>query len=75
MKAKRLSGKKISAKLREEMKREVETLKLEHDLVPGLAVVLVGDDPASVSYVKSKRQACLDLGLSSVECRSSTRIL
>ena len=74
MKAKRLSGKKISAKLREEMKREVETLKLEHDLVPGLAVVLVGDDPASVSYVKSKRQACLDLGLSSVECRLKAEV-
>jgi methylenetetrahydrofolate dehydrogenase (NADP+)/methenyltetrahydrofolate cyclohydrolase len=69
MSGKRLSGKKISATMREEMKREAAALRQEHGVIPGLAVVLAGDDPASVSYVESKRQACADVGLHSVERR------
>ncbi len=69
MSARRLSGKKISAEMRDEMKLEVAALQKEHGLVPGLAVVLVGGDPASISYVESKRQACADVGLNSTECR------
>jgi methylenetetrahydrofolate dehydrogenase (NADP+)/methenyltetrahydrofolate cyclohydrolase len=53
-----LSGKELAAKMREEMKTEIAKLKDEHNLVPGLAVVLVGDDPASISYVKGKEKAC-----------------
>ena len=49
------------------MKVEVEQLKVAHGLIPGLAVVLVGDDPASVSYVKGKRKACAEIGVYSQE--------
>ncbi|OPX23440.1 MAG: bifunctional methylenetetrahydrofolate dehydrogenase/methenyltetrahydrofolate cyclohydrolase, partial [Candidatus Latescibacteria bacterium 4484_107] len=49
-----LDGKKVSGEMRAEMTAEIERLKTEHHIVPGLAVVLVGDNPASLSYVKGK---------------------
>jgi len=64
---KRLDGREISAEIRAEMKADIERLKEEHELVPGLAVVLVGDNPASLSYVRSKGKACEELGLHSVQ--------
>lgn len=62
-----LDGKAIASKMREEMKAEVERLKNMHNLVPGLAVVLVGDNPASISYVRGKRKACDEVGIYSEE--------
>lgn len=56
-----LSGKDVSQAIREEIKQEVERLKAV-DLQPGLAVVLVGEDPASQVYVRNKHKACLELG-------------
>ncbi len=67
MVARRLDGREIAAQMREEMQAEVASLKAEHGVVPGLAVVLVGDNPASLSYVRSKAQACQDLGMHSVQ--------
>jgi len=67
MAAKILSGNKVAKQMRAEMTAEVEQLKKEHDVVPGLAVVLVGDNPASMSYVKGKRKACDEIGIHSVE--------
>ena len=64
---KRLDGREISAEMRAEMKADIERLQEEHDLVPGLAVVLVGNNPASLSYVRSKGKACEELGLHSVQ--------
>ncbi|MBT5453130.1 MAG: bifunctional methylenetetrahydrofolate dehydrogenase/methenyltetrahydrofolate cyclohydrolase FolD [Gemmatimonadetes bacterium] len=64
---KRLDGREISAEMRAEMKADIERLQEEYDLVPGLAVVLVGDNPASLSYVRSKGRACEELGLHSVQ--------
>ena len=64
---KRLDGREISAEIRAEMKADIERLQEKHDLVPGLAVVLVGDNPASLSYVRSKGRACEELGLHSVQ--------
>ena len=64
---KRLDGREISAEIRAEMKADIERLQEEHELVPGLAVVLVGDNPASLSYVRSKGKACEELGLHSVQ--------
>ncbi len=64
---KRLDGREISADMRAEMKADIERLQEEHELVPGLAVVLVGDNPASLSYVRSKGKACEELGLHSVQ--------
>jgi methylenetetrahydrofolate dehydrogenase (NADP+)/methenyltetrahydrofolate cyclohydrolase len=57
-----LDGKKLSAKIRENVKVEVQKLQ-KKDITPGLAVVLVGEDPASAAYVKMKSKACKDAGI------------
>jgi methylenetetrahydrofolate dehydrogenase (NADP+)/methenyltetrahydrofolate cyclohydrolase len=62
-----LDGKELAASLRSEMKEDVARLKAEHDLIPGLAVVLVGDNPASISYVRGKQKACDEIGVFSQE--------
>lgn len=49
-----ISGTEFSAGLRDEIKRKVALLKQEHSIVPGLAVVLIGEDPASQIYVRNK---------------------
>jgi methylenetetrahydrofolate dehydrogenase (NADP+)/methenyltetrahydrofolate cyclohydrolase len=58
-----LSGTELAQKMRDEMKAELAELKQKHNLVPCLAVILVGDDPASVSYVKGKEKACAEVGI------------
>ncbi len=67
MVALRLDGREIAAQVRAEMQGEVARLKSECSLVPGLAVVLVGENPASLSYVRSKTQACQELGMHSLQ--------
>ena len=67
MAAKILSGNEVAKQMRAEMTAEVEQLKTEHSVVPGLAVVLVGDNPASISYVTGKKKACAEIGIHSVE--------
>src|SRR5476651_2385504 len=62
---KRIDGKAIAAETNAQSKREVERLTAL-GLTPGLAVVLVGDDPASRAYVRSKEKMCRELGLHSV---------
>jgi methylenetetrahydrofolate dehydrogenase (NADP+)/methenyltetrahydrofolate cyclohydrolase len=57
-----LDGKKLSAKIRENVKVEVQKLQ-KKDITPGLAVILVGEDPASAAYVKMKSKACKDAGI------------
>jgi len=61
MSAQWIDGKKISGEIREEIKQEVARLK-ERGIRPGLAVVLVGDDPASQVYVRNKARTCEELG-------------
>ncbi|MDG0789774.1 bifunctional methylenetetrahydrofolate dehydrogenase/methenyltetrahydrofolate cyclohydrolase FolD [Cohnella ginsengisoli] len=61
MSAQIIDGKRIAAEIREEIKRETESLKAK-DVRPGLAVVLVGEDPASQVYVRNKAKACEELG-------------
>jgi len=63
MTAEIISGTAISRQIREELKQEVAQLKDKHNLVPGLATVLVGEDPASQSYVGSKVRTCNELGI------------
>lgn len=58
-----INGTEISRVIREEITTEVATLKSDHDLIPGLAVVLVGDDPASAVYVRNKGRACDEVGI------------
>lgn len=61
-----LNGKEVSARIKDELKKEVAELK-EKGIFPGLAVVLVGDDPASKVYVSSKKKNCEELGIYSEE--------
>jgi len=60
-----LDGKKLSQKIREEVKSDVELLQ-QRNITPGLAVILVGADPASAAYVRMKRNACQDAGIYSI---------
>jgi methylenetetrahydrofolate dehydrogenase (NADP+)/methenyltetrahydrofolate cyclohydrolase len=62
MAAQIIDGKQIAADMRAELKEEVARLK-KQGIVPGLGVVLVGDDPASQSYVTGKERACDDMGI------------
>ena len=68
MTARVLDGAAIAAEIRAEIAREVEALKAR-GITPGLAVVIVGDDPASQVYVKSKGQACHEAGMLSETVR------
>ncbi len=63
MTAKIISGTEIAKQIREELKQEIAELKAKYNLVPGLATVLVGDDPASKVYVGGKEKACHELGI------------
>ncbi len=65
MTAEIISGKEVAKKIRAELKEEVAELKEKHGIVPGLATVLVGENPASVSYVTAKNKSCKDLGMNS----------
>ena len=62
-----IDGKAFAARVRETVGRQVAILKAEHGLTPGLAVVLVGEDPASQVYVRNKGKATVEAGLNSFE--------
>ncbi|MBT8433789.1 MAG: bifunctional methylenetetrahydrofolate dehydrogenase/methenyltetrahydrofolate cyclohydrolase FolD [Gammaproteobacteria bacterium] len=62
-----IDGKAFSAKLRGDIARRVALLKQDHGLTPGLAVVLVGEDPASQVYVRSKGNQTVEAGMNSYE--------
>ncbi|MDD6213854.1 MAG: bifunctional methylenetetrahydrofolate dehydrogenase/methenyltetrahydrofolate cyclohydrolase FolD [Firmicutes bacterium] len=64
--AKILSGKEVSKRIKDELKKEAEKLK-NSGIVPGLAVIIVGDDPASRVYVNNKKKACAEVGIYSEE--------
>lgn len=59
-----LSGKTVSARIKESLKREIEELKTQ-GILPGLAVIIVGEDPASKVYVGRKEAMCKELGMHS----------
>jgi methylenetetrahydrofolate dehydrogenase (NADP+)/methenyltetrahydrofolate cyclohydrolase len=65
MSAKIISGRELSATIRAELKERVAGLKEEHGITPGLATVLVGEDPASQMYVGMKNKAAAALGIHS----------
>jgi methylenetetrahydrofolate dehydrogenase (NADP+)/methenyltetrahydrofolate cyclohydrolase len=65
MVARLIDGKAIAEQINGETAAEIARLKSQHHLTPGLAVILVGDNPASVSYVASKDKMCARLGLHS----------
>ncbi len=62
MPAELIDGRRLAALVREEIRLDVERLRAEGRRVPGLAVILVGDDPASRVYVGHKEKACLEVG-------------
>ncbi|MBR4721341.1 MAG: bifunctional methylenetetrahydrofolate dehydrogenase/methenyltetrahydrofolate cyclohydrolase FolD [Clostridia bacterium] len=64
--AKLLSGKEVSERIKEELRGDVSELK-KQGIFPGLAVIIVGDDPASRVYVNNKKKACEQLGIYSEE--------
>ena len=61
-----IDGKSLSKKVQSHVKSEVEILKSKKNIVPGLAVVIVGDDPASHAYVSMKEKACKNVGFYSI---------
>ena len=61
-----IEGKKIAQEIREELKADIKKLKNDGKNIPGLAAILVGDDPASKIYVKSKGKACNEIGMRSI---------
>lgn len=69
MAAKIIDGEKISARLRRGIASEVESLRESSGVTPGLAAVLVGNDPASEIYVERKTRACGEVGIRSEEVR------
>jgi methylenetetrahydrofolate dehydrogenase (NADP+)/methenyltetrahydrofolate cyclohydrolase len=63
MSAQIIDGKKIAAEVNEESRKDISTLARDYNLQPGLAVVLIGEDPASQVYVNMKDRKCQELGI------------
>jgi methylenetetrahydrofolate dehydrogenase (NADP+)/methenyltetrahydrofolate cyclohydrolase len=62
-----IDGKAIAREIQKQVREEIEGLKRRWGMVPGLGVVLVGDDPASHLYVRNKEKACKEVGIRSYE--------
>ncbi|HEN9275666.1 TPA: bifunctional methylenetetrahydrofolate dehydrogenase/methenyltetrahydrofolate cyclohydrolase [Streptococcus agalactiae] len=69
-----IDGKALSQKMQAELGRKVEGLKEQHGIIPGLAVILVGDNPASQVYVRNKERSALEAGFKSETLRLSESI-
>jgi methylenetetrahydrofolate dehydrogenase (NADP+)/methenyltetrahydrofolate cyclohydrolase len=65
MPAQIIDGKALAAQLRQELKQQVDKRRDRGERIPGLAVILVGEDPASQVYVRNKRRACEEVGVKS----------
>ncbi len=61
-----IDGKKIAAETRADIARRVQEFEVAHGFKPGLAVIIVGENPASKVYVRNKKKACEDVGMYSV---------
>lgn len=66
-----ISGKEVSAAIRQKIREDAQTLRENHGIQPGLAVILVGNDPASQIYVRNKQKACEEVGFHAFEYRLS----
>ena len=64
-----IDGKKVAAEIRAELKERIQEMKSDFGVTPGLAVILVGEDPASQSYVAAKEKACAEIGVFSDDNR------
>lgn len=74
MTAKIIDGKALAKKIQSQLTEKVAQLKSEHGIVPGLVVILVGDDPASQVYVRNKERSALAAGFTSKTVRLSDSI-
>jgi methylenetetrahydrofolate dehydrogenase (NADP+)/methenyltetrahydrofolate cyclohydrolase len=63
-----IDGKAVAQSVRQEVRGQVAQFSSEFHRAPGLATVLVGSDPASVTYVRNKRKACAECGIESIAC-------
>lgn len=63
MSAKRLDGKALAQRCQDDLKAEIATLRSRYGRAPGLAVLMVGDNPASAAYVRNKEKACQKVGI------------
>tara|TARA_Y100000590_G_scaffold137639_1_gene157642 strand:- start:345 stop:1190 length:846 start_codon:yes stop_codon:yes gene_type:complete len=69
-----IDGKKTAAELREELKKKIEELKSTYNTVPGLTVILVGEDPPSKIYVKNKEKFAKEVGMNSEVIRYPDKV-
>ena len=60
-----IDGKKAAAELRSKLKKKVDELKSKYNAVPGLTVILVGEDAPSKIYVRNKEKSAVEVGLNS----------
>jgi len=74
MAAKIISGTEVAKQIREELKKEVTELKEKHNVVPGLVTILVGENPASISYVTGKQKTAKELGFYSLQDNQADNI-
>jgi len=74
MPAKVIDGKAVSRAIREQCRTRIQHLKDRHDITPGLAVILVGEDPASTVYVRNKVRVAQDVGMISHEYRFASNV-
>ena len=66
-----INGKEISAAVRETLRQRIADLHAQGRRLPKLSVILVGDDPASATYVRNKEKACAQVGMLSETIRMS----
>lgn len=67
-----IDGSKIALEIREEVSKSVEEMIYKHSMKPGLAVILMGDDPASAVYVRNKERSAIEVGMKSETFRLSS---
>ncbi len=67
MSAKIISGAEVAKQIREELKKDVEAMQAQYQTAPGLVTILVGENPASVSYVTAKQKTSKELGFYSIQ--------
>ena len=69
-----IDGKHVSSVIRTKVAEEIVAFKAEHGVTPGLAVIIVGENPASMVYVRNKKRACEQVGINSYEIAMSADI-
>ena len=74
MTAKVINGNEVAQQIREELKQETAQLKEKYNVIPGLVTILVGENPASVSYVTAKQKTSKELGFYSIQDNQTATI-